>query len=115
MQPKVTETRYQLADGEIADNLSEEHKRTEKEQEMERLAKITFHKHERSSSRASDSSRKARREMHRVNAEMSEILQAQACYSNAVKAIDNAALEANYGKELTGEGIDRVRAEMQAA
>ena len=74
IQPKVSEKRFQLADGEIADNLSEEHKRSEKEREVERLAKITFHKHERSSSRASNSSRKARREMHRVDAEISEIM-----------------------------------------
>ena len=74
VQPKVREKRWELAEGEIADNLSEEHKRSEKEAEIQRHAKITLHKHERSSSRASDSSRKARREMHRVEAEMSEIL-----------------------------------------
>lgn len=115
IEPKVKDKRWQFAEGERADSLKEDQKREEEWREIERHAKITLHKHERSSSRASGSSRRARREMHRVDAEISEILQAQACYSNAVNAIDKAAKEANHGRELTGEGIDKVRREIEHA
>ena len=43
---------------------------------------------------------------------MSEIDQMRMCYSSAVDNIGIAALKANHGKELTGEGIERVRQEM---
>ena len=50
--------------------------------------------------------------MHNIDGEMREIAQAQAIYRKAVTAIEKAALAGNHGKELTGEGIDKVRADI---
>ena len=72
-----------------------------------------MHNHERSRSRASNSSTRAGKEIVKTQVEIEVIGQKQAQFTDAVSAINQACLAGNHGKELTGEGLDRVRRDMQ--
>ena len=112
IEPLVRETRWDIYHGENEEQLEEDHKREMDNLQIEKHARRSIHNHERSSSRARDSSRQARRSIIEARTEMNEINQMRMCYSAAVDNIGAAALKANHGKELTGEGIERVRQEM---
>lgn len=109
MEPLVKEKRWDIYQGPDATLLEEEQKRGAFEREVEHRAKLVNHRHKRSSSRASDSSNKAGQEIARIKEDLKENEQIQSSYTQAVDAIEQAALTQNHGKELTGEGIDRVR------
>ena len=85
------------------------------DQDHNRLAMKVHHQHARSSSRVSNSSTKANRELDHIEEDIGQNNMIQATYTQAVDAIDQAAIDGNHGKAPTGEGIDFVREEIKQA
>ena len=111
----MAERRWERYEGKDAALLEEEHKRAEMDRTHNRLALRVHHHHVRSSSRCSDSSTKAEREMDHIEADIGQNNMVRTTYTRAVDAIDEAAVAANHGRAPTGEGVDFVRAEIKHA
>ena len=115
MHGKPTEKRvvkYTGADYEI---LMEQYERDQRDLELEQHARRTFHKEKRSTSRASNSSRKAGVEIQTQQIWIEENRHNIEAYKEGHAAISAAALALNNGKELTGEGVDFVRTQIKEA
>ena len=110
-----SEKRIQQYSGVDQELINEQYQREQRDRDMERRAKRTFHKHERSTSRASNSSRKAKDEIEIQESWIEENKQNINAYKGGVDAIQQAAVETNRGKVPTGEGIDLVRQRMKEA
>ena len=90
-------------------------RREEENLSHNKQARIVIHRHSRSSNRARNSSRKAKESVEQMSEAIVQSRETQEEYKSAVQAIDDAAYAQLGGKKATGEGIDAIRREQQAA
>ena len=89
--------------------------RQEENLEHSKQARKVMHRHNRSSSRASNSSQKAKRTVNQMSTMIESCDDTQQVYQAAVQAIEDAAVGSMGGQRPSGEGMDIVRREQQLA